>query len=107
MAARTSQIAMALLALAVLIALPSSAAKPAPSFTVFPIDGGALSPASLRGKVVVLEFSGTWCIPCRFIEAAFKEMYADYPPTDVVFLGVFISPNNDNEIGRASCRERV
>jgi thiol-disulfide isomerase/thioredoxin len=38
---------------------------PAPEFVLETLDGKSVTSASLKGKVVVLDFFNTWCVPCR------------------------------------------
>ncbi|KAL6636745.1 hypothetical protein ACP70R_024317 [Stipagrostis hirtigluma subsp. patula] len=37
-------------------------------------------------KLMVIDFSASWCGPCRFIEPAFKEMASRFP--DAVFVKI-------------------
>ena len=50
---------------------------PAPAYVATTLEGDSVSLASLKGKVVLLNFWATWCAPCRhetpFLEALYKE----------------------------------
>ena len=65
--------------------------KSAPNFTLKRIDEpGTLQLASLRGKVVVLNFWASWCYPCKQ-EAPALAAAAKRWPGQVVVLGVDVN----------------
>ena len=53
----------------------------APDFTLKDVNGKDVSLSSLRGKYVVIDFWGSWCIWCVRGIPKMKEMYAKYKPT--------------------------
>ncbi len=64
----------------------SSAAEPA-QFTITGLDGKKLQMSSLLGKVIVLDFWATWCVPCRAQYPLYEEVKKHYAGrNDVVFL---------------------
>ena len=65
---------------------------PAPPFTLLDNTGQKVSLADLRGKVVYLDFWGTWCAPCLREMPASSELKKKFEGRDVVF--VFISVND-------------
>jgi cytochrome c biogenesis protein CcmG/thiol:disulfide interchange protein DsbE len=93
-----SSILAALLA-ALLLPLNSSAAKKlkladsvalntaAPDFRLKDISGKELTLSSLKGKVVVLDFWATWCVPCHENFPAVQKVVDHYKnDQNVVFL---------------------
>ena len=60
----------------------------APQFTGTTLTGSKLSFSAYRGKVVVLNFWGSWCVACREEAQALSAVASRYQPSGVSFLGV-------------------
>jgi thiol:disulfide interchange protein len=68
------------------------AEKPAPNSIEFPqvskLDGSSFDSTLLHGKVVVVDFWATWCVPCLGEIPGFNKIQHDYGPKGVAVLGV-------------------
>jgi thiol-disulfide isomerase/thioredoxin len=60
----------------------------APDFTATTLAGSRLSLSSYRGRVVVLNFWGSWCVPCREEAPVLAVASQQYAPAGVAFVGV-------------------
>jgi peroxiredoxin len=69
--------------------------RPAPDFTLPLIDGGQLRLSSYRGKVVLLDFWATWCVPCREETPHFVEMQQKYGSQGLQIIGVSMDDSPD------------
>ncbi len=78
---RSLAVLLSLLALAV-----GGFAAEAPQLSLHDQSGNPQSLSSYRGKIVVLNFWATWCIPCRREMPMLSKLAEQYSGKDVVFL---------------------
>jgi cytochrome c biogenesis protein CcmG, thiol:disulfide interchange protein DsbE len=61
----------------------------APAVDLPTLDGGRIRSSDLAGKVVIVNFWNSWCIPCREEHPALKQFYARHAADpNVVLLGI-------------------
>ena len=70
--------------------------KPAPEFELPRIDtDGTLGSWRLRGRVTILNFWATWCVPCRKENGALDDFYQRWEGRDVRLVGILYGDDPD------------
>jgi thiol-disulfide isomerase/thioredoxin len=79
-------------ALVLVILVPGSlaAALPplAPNVALQNADGATIQLADYRGKVVLVDFWASWCVPCKTSFPALDSLYREYQPRGLEVLAV-------------------
>ncbi|HEY9048239.1 MAG TPA: redoxin domain-containing protein [Ohtaekwangia sp.] len=79
----------------------SATNKPAPSFQLKDMHGNTVSLSDYKGKIVVIDFWATWCVPCLQSFPAFQltvDKYKNDP--NVVFLFIDTREKSENAEAR-------
>jgi len=76
------------------LAYAATVSGPAPNFTLQSNAGGQVSLASLKGKVVMVNFWATWCVPCRQEMPHLEALYEKYNGLGFELLAVNVEKNN-------------
>ncbi len=70
----------------------------APDFTAQTVDGKPFTLSQTRGQVVLLEFWGAWCAPCRASMPHLQALYNGYAAQGVVVVTVSTDPKEQDAI---------
>jgi thiol-disulfide isomerase/thioredoxin len=70
--------------------IPAADRKPVQNFGGSLLSGGTYDLSRYRGKIVVINFWGVWCPPCRIETPQFGKVYEAYRNKGVTFVGVDI-----------------
>ena len=60
----------------------------ATDFTLRDVDGQSVHLSDFNGKVVLIDFWATWCVPCEAEIPHLQKMYDDYKAKGFVVLGI-------------------
>jgi len=89
----------ALLALGAGCSKPEQAATtlpvvgPSPAWSATDLEGKPISAESLKGKVVVVDFWATWCLPCVYKIPGYVSLQKKYAEQGLVIVGFSVDHN--------------
>ncbi len=67
-----------------------------PQFQGTTLKGDKFNLADYKGKVILIDFWASWCIPCREEMPYLMELYRKYKDSDFEIIAVNIDDNPDN-----------
>ena len=68
----------------------------APNFSLPDPEGKNISLASLKGKIVLIDFWGSWCQPCRLQNPTYVQVYDKYRDAGFEIIGVAFERKKEN-----------
>lgn len=67
----------------------------APDFTLNSTDDKPVSLHSVKGKVILIDFWASWCVPCRQENPMVAQIYNYYKPKGLEIIGVSLDTDHD------------
>jgi thiol-disulfide isomerase/thioredoxin len=65
-----------------------SPGEPAPTITLKAPDGGPVSLAAMKGRLVLVDFWASWCVPCRISVPALENLYREFHARGLEVLAI-------------------
>ncbi len=76
---------------------PEGPGPPAPEFRLESLSGGALGLEDFRGKILVIDFWATWCVPCLAQIPILNAIFTEYGD-EVAVLGVSVDADGRDAV---------
>jgi len=93
-----SAVAQASAPLENLFAIPEDSRLDAPGFEIENLRGGNSSLADYKGKVVLLNFWATWCMPCRAEMPGMETIWKKYKDQGLVIAAISVDEGSPKRI---------
>jgi thiol-disulfide isomerase/thioredoxin len=74
----------------------AAAQKPAPEVALRGPDGAAVRLSDYRGRVLLVDFWASWCVPCKASFPALDAIYREYQPRGLEVLAVNVDEEQRN-----------
>jgi cytochrome c biogenesis protein CcmG/thiol:disulfide interchange protein DsbE len=71
--------------------------QPAPTLVITRLDGSRFDLSQLRGKVVLVNYWATWCIPCRKEMPRLDAFYRQYHEQGLEIIGISVDRPGQRE----------
>ena len=84
--------------LADLLVVPEAARHDAPGFEIENLAGGNAGLADYKGKIVLLNFWATWCMPCRAEMPGMETLWQKYKEQGLVIAAVSVDEGSRGRI---------
>jgi len=78
--------------------LPESERMAAPDFVIEKLEGGKTSLAEHKGKLVLLHFWATWCMPCRVEMPGLESVWQQYKDKGLVILAASVDEGSKGRV---------
>ena len=69
-------------------------ADPRLDFTLPDLNGNRVTLSSLKGKVVLIDFWASWCLPCRVSNKHLVKLYSKYKDKGLEIIGVSLDDDS-------------
>ncbi|NKB72157.1 MAG: redoxin domain-containing protein [Candidatus Latescibacteria bacterium] len=81
--------------------------QPAPEFSLVDPDGVPIQLADYAGKVVLIDFWGTWCPPCRQAMPHLNAWQKTYAERDFALVGIAVPPDQASHVRRYALEHQL